>query len=214
MLNSEELQRRERYVRAEDRDRFTLGAVLLRLAAAAHTERAPERILVTRTCAHCTMPHGRPVLPQDPLEASVSHSGDLVVVALSSGGAVGVDIEHITSRLAYRAMLSTVCVPAEAIAVRRLDDFFRYWTRKEAVLKATGVGLREGMRRVVVTEPWKQAGVLSYDGKTAPDIWMSDLTVAPRYAAAVAVFAAGPVDLVVQSQATALLGAAPPRPGE
>jgi 4'-phosphopantetheinyl transferase len=79
---------------------------------------------------------GKPFLASHPdVHFSVSHSGDLAVVAITRAGAVGVDLERIRE------------VPeAEHIARRWLHgadtaNFFEHWTRREAHLKALGLGL-------------------------------------------------------------------------
>jgi len=57
----------------------------------------PAAIVVDRTCHTCGEPHGRPRLPGTRLEASISHSGDIVAVALAEAGPVGVDIEQLSA---------------------------------------------------------------------------------------------------------------------
>jgi 4'-phosphopantetheinyl transferase superfamily len=88
--------------------------------------------------------HGRPYVPDDPeLRLSVSHAGDVVLVALARGSRVGVDVEAVRERGIAR-------LPAHALTERELEAFacdpslelfLSYWTRKEALLKAAGVGL-------------------------------------------------------------------------
>jgi 4'-phosphopantetheinyl transferase len=50
-------------------------------------------------------------------------------------------------------------------ANRRVDGFLRYWTRKEAVLKATGDGLRVPMDELVVSAPEEAAELRSWRGR-------------------------------------------------
>jgi len=82
-----------------------------------------------------------------PLQFNVSHSGDLILIAIAIGRAVGVDVERIRTDLdpdsiaarffsaGERKILASLAGPA------RYQAFFTCWTRKEAYLKARGVGL-------------------------------------------------------------------------
>ncbi|UNO40787.1 4'-phosphopantetheinyl transferase superfamily protein [Streptomyces sp. MST-110588] len=153
LLDAVELWRRANYRRSQDRARFTVGAALLRLASARMLGRAPHLLTFGRECPDCKLPHGRPRLRDGHLHVSVSHSGDLIAVAVSTGAEMGVDVETVDeskpARLARR-----VLDPAELARFQELpeseraQDFFRVWTRKEAVLKATGEGLRLPMNAV------------------------------------------------------------------
>lgn len=83
--------------RAADRGRSLLGAALLRVAVGTHRGVEPHRLTVDRTCGECGGPHGAPrvVGPGGTGPwVSVSHSGLLVVVALSAAGPVGVDVQR------------------------------------------------------------------------------------------------------------------------
>lgn len=88
---------------------------------------------------------GAPFLPDHPnLNISISHCRKAVAVAVSSRGRVGIDVE--CRRKVGEGLVKRVCSPAEQEAIQRSDDpemaFLRYWTRKEAVLKMRGTGIR------------------------------------------------------------------------
>lgn len=101
-------------------------------------------------------PTGKPRLtyrdgrPQ-PLHISISHAGGLAVAAICEHGPIGVDVEHIEMRrpllpIARRFYSPEECAQLEACAAdERTALFHQWWTRKEAVLKATGEGLRGGL---------------------------------------------------------------------
>ncbi len=181
------MKRRSRFTIEGDRDRFTLGVVLLRIAAASSTGVDASAVTVTRTCDRCGGQHGRPRLPGSGLHASVSHSGDLVVVATTAAGPVGVDVERIGG-YPSSGMRRSVCTSAEQAFVQTAEDFFTYWVRKEAILKATGAGLRMEMSNVVVTHPHTAPALLSLEGDPAPPCTMASIT-ADGYTGAVAVLA-------------------------
>ncbi|NYV78992.1 4'-phosphopantetheinyl transferase superfamily protein, partial [Streptomyces sp. UH6] len=91
---------------------------------------------------------GRPYLPGCDLEVSLSHTADVIVVALSSGGRVGVDLEPLDRRTDVGLLSAQACTPGELRALAQLpprprkDALLRLWTLKEAYSKALGQGLR------------------------------------------------------------------------
>lgn len=192
LLDDRERQRLAALRRPDDRARFTLGAVLLRLMVGHHLDQPPAAVLVDRTCAECGRPHGRPRVGGDQLFASVSHSGERVVAALTGSGPVGVDVERVVD-LDIAALLDTVLSVEERGAVRSRRDFFRTWTRKEAVLKATGDGLLHPMNEVVVSAPRHDPPrLVRFDGRPDLRAGLWDLSPARGYAAAVAVLGSVP----------------------
>ena len=203
LLDTSELERRVRYRYEADRDRFTLAAVLLRAAASLASGVEASAVVVDRTCDWCGSPHGRPRLPGTRLHASISHSNYLAVVAISNSGPVGVDIEFMEARYDADLLLS-VCSESEREFVRTPADFFAYWTRKEAVVKATGEGLNRALTDVIVTPPHVAPAVLSIDGLAQPGCRMFDAHV-DGYAGAAAVLTCDPVSFSVVD-AGSLLG--------
>jgi 4'-phosphopantetheinyl transferase len=192
LLNDTELARAQQFQRASDSDRSLLGAALLRIVAARHLGVRPAGVAVDRTCDRCGAQHGRPQLPGSGLHASVSHSGDVVAVALTAAGPVGVDVEAVQT-FDFAAVTETVCVPAERAEVRSALDFYTFWTRKEAVLKATGEGLRRPMTDLHVTPPDSPPVLLALGSDAAPACRMADIPAGDGYQAAVAVLTARPV---------------------
>jgi 4'-phosphopantetheinyl transferase len=185
LLNSVEHGRRERYVRTEDRDRFTLGVAMTRLALGPLLGLPPAMVPLTRACRDCGEPHGPPAVAGGPL-LSVSHSGDRVAMALSAHGPVGVDVEE-CSRQLDNAIERHVLAPAESAAP---DDrgIFAYWTRKEALVKATGDGLRAPMTEITVSPPDEPPRLIAWSGRAdlVGRITMRSLEPGPGYAACLA----------------------------
>jgi 4'-phosphopantetheinyl transferase len=192
MLDSQERSRAQRYRLAADRDRFLLGAVLLRAAGSHHLGIRPADLSVDRTCPRCESQHGRPVLAGSGLHASVSHSGHVVAVAITGAGPVGVDVEA-GRAIDFSAVTDSVCTPAERACVTGLGDFYAYWTRKEAVLKATGEGLRRPMTDLSMMPPSCPPVLLALGSGPAPACRMADISVGDGYHSAVAVLTALPV---------------------
>ncbi len=196
LLDGQELDRAHQYRMAADSDRCLLGAVLLRLAAARRLGVRPADVAVDRTCGRCGEQHGRPQLPGSGLNASVSHSADVVTVALTGAGPVGVDVEAVRV-IDFAAVADKVCTPAELAHLRVAADFYAYWTRKEAVLKATGEGLARPMADLHVAPPRSAPALLRLGGGTPPACQLADISVGDGYHACVAVLTADPVAVAV-----------------
>lgn len=88
---------------------------------------------------------------------NISHSQDLVIVAVSSVAEVGIDVAHRKVRSRLQALAAEILSPAElayfeqsATDAERTNEFYRFWVCKEAYLKCSGVGLN-GIRSVDLT---------------------------------------------------------------
>ncbi len=192
LLDEHEARREARFRRDADRRRFVLAAVTLRAAVGQRAGTDAATVTVDRRCERCGAHHGRPRLPGRRLAASISHSGNVVTVALSAAGPVGVDVERLAPR-DFDLLAPAACGPSERLHVRGTDGFYAYWTRKEAVLKATGQGLRTPMTDLIVAPPGAVPALLAVRGAPPPPCSMADLPVGDGYAGAAAVLAAGPV---------------------
>ena len=199
LLDEQEQARAARFRFAADRARFVLGAVLVRAAAGHALGLPPASIAVDRECDRCGEQHGRPRIGGTDLHVSVSHSGDVVVAALTAEGPVGVDVEAVLGRsdTDYREICPSVCTEDEQRFVTGPEEFVTCWTRKEAVLKAVGVGLRLPMTSVVVTPPEQPPRLIELRGAALPPCRMSDLDAGVGYRGAVAVLTASPVEFAV-----------------
>jgi 4'-phosphopantetheinyl transferase len=202
LLVGPEHERRAGLLRAEDRARFTVATAVLRLVAGARLGLPPLRVPVDRTCADCGRPHGRPWLPGHDLAVSISHSGDRVLVGVTAGAPVGVDVEQISSRVDPGELARHVLGDGEPVPTR--SEFYRYWTRKEAVVKATGDGLRMALPTVVVSPPGAPAELLRYGDRTDLVACLADLDPGDGYAGAVAVLAPGPLRVTYRDAAALL----------
>lgn len=146
-----------------------------------------------------TLPSGKPMLTHRdgrplPLHISVAHGGGHAAAAVCDHGPIGVDIEHVDPRrrilpIARRFYASDEHARLEACGDdERTALFHQWWTRKEAVLKATGVGLRGGLTVRVDAPPdadgWREVHL---DDHPAP-LYVRDLrTPDPGLVAAIAI---------------------------
>jgi 4'-phosphopantetheinyl transferase len=204
LLAKQEVARAAKFRLEADRSRFVLATALLRCAVARRLGGSAAAVQLDRRCRDCGREHGRPRLPGTGLAASLSHSGDLVAVALTEGQAVGVDVEQITG-IDYVSLLGHVCAPEELSHVISPAAFYSYWTRKEAILKATGAGLRMPMSSVVVSPPGGAPLLISGGLSSMPSgSQLADLEVPTGYAGAVAVLTECPVTIALGDPADVL----------
>lgn len=96
--------------------------------------------------------NGKPFLANYPdVHFNMSHCRNAVAVALHDAP-VGIDVE--SRRSVSRAVVERVCCRQELSVIDAAVDpemeFLRLWTQKEALLKCTGVGIRDNMRDILV----------------------------------------------------------------
>jgi len=117
--------------------------------------------------------NGKPFLTSAPhIKFNLSHSHGLGLLAVALDVEVGVDVELIRPLPDYRAIAGRFFPPSEAAALADEPDFFRRWTRIEAILKAQGVGLYgAGME----LEPgWSAAEIDADPGYAAAAAWKTE----------------------------------------
>ena len=174
------------------RAQFTVAAALLRLVAAPLTERTAAGVVVDRSCPSCGRHHGRPRLPGTGLHASISHSGATVAVAVSQAGEVGVDVQQVVDD-SVQELSPLVLAESEARHIAVARDFFTYWARKEALVKATGDGVAVPLGAVVVSPPGTPPRLLAYPRPGGLAAQLRDLSPELGYVGAVAVLGPGPL---------------------
>jgi 4'-phosphopantetheinyl transferase len=189
-----------------DRCRHATGAALSDLLVRAHG--GPDARVVRARDAG-------PAITGAELYVSVAHGGAWVAVAVTDVAPIGVDVEPVDRTLDVDGVAENVLAPAERDVFAEIagDDarrraFLVWWTRKEAVLKATGDGLRLDPREVVLSGPGAPPRVVGFAGR--PELRagsaLADLTPDAAHVGAVAVLAAEPVTLTVLDGAALLAG--------
>lgn len=141
LLSPSETARAARFHFDRDRDRYVRGRGFLRHTLGKTLGQPAAGLVLTEG------PQGKPALTGDDLAFNLSHSRDLAVLALSTRGPIGLDIEFVDRKLDI-AGLGQSCFDADEIAVldslpatARQTRFFAFWTAKEARMKLTGEGL-------------------------------------------------------------------------
>lgn len=229
-LDEDEQARAARFLHPEDRRRFTHGRAWLRLRLSEVLGIEPQAVRFTTvgtrdkpalasrghrdpgafTAEAAMRERHRP----EPLPAfNLSHSDRHGLLAISpSGLAVGIDIEVVrpferATRIAARhfSERESAAIEAAPYGRERETRFFRTWTRKEAYLKLTGLGLPGGLAsvetgtgsdaRVVLTPPEHGLAVAWITSLSGPPP-LSPRAAADAHAPALAALAAPePVEL-------------------
>ncbi|RAJ11149.1 phosphopantetheine--protein transferase-like protein [Chitinophaga skermanii] len=99
--------------------------------------------------------YGRPYLLNSPIDFNISHAGDLVVL-LVSDRKIGVDVEKI-SPIALDDFEQVFTQQEWQIIGKDLNLFYRYWTIKEAVMKADGRGMHIPLQSIHILPKLTQA---------------------------------------------------------
>lgn len=135
----EEAERVARFINDTLGRRYLRAHAALRAVLARYTDAPLEFALAE---------HGKPYLASAPdLRFNLSHSQERALIGVIGGDEIGVDVERFRPMPDCLAIAERFFPPAEAAAfaaipaANRERDFFRRWTRIEAVLKARGVGL-------------------------------------------------------------------------
>lgn len=152
-LSPEERGRASRFHFDRDRRHYLAHRGALRWVLSGYLSARPGQIRLERDR------RGKPCLAGEDeagLQFSVSHSGSLGLYAFRRGLPVGVDVEWITPGFEWEEVATTAFSGRERRALialpdeQKLEGFFAVWTRKEALSKAVGLGLRAGLASLEV----------------------------------------------------------------
>jgi 4'-phosphopantetheinyl transferase len=156
VLSPWERKRMDRFVSAADRHSYGLAHTSRRLILAMYLDCSPEQIDIRPDEL------GKPSVVGTKLEHSLAHADDRGLVAVGWGRSVGVDLERVRRIPDAEALTRSAFTPRERDHLDRAGDkvgeLLRLWTRKEALLKATGEGVRETTRELDVLDDQPRAG--------------------------------------------------------
>jgi 4'-phosphopantetheinyl transferase len=165
MLSDDELARAGRFHFERDRRRYQVGRGILRSLLGGYLGQAPGEIAFSygrygkpslagctqagRSGSNCTSggPSGPALSRSGHLYFNVAHSEGLALFAFSRSSEVGVDLEHIRDVPEWEQLAGNWFLPRDVMRLKglqpelRREEFFRLWTRTEARLKASGLGL-------------------------------------------------------------------------
>jgi len=189
LLNPVEKGQAARFHFDRDRDRYIFSHAALRKRLGAQLAIHPAAVQFSIGST------GKPHLtePAAPIRFNLSHAGDYALIGLTTGPAIGVDLESLDRKVEYDDVVAQFFSVAEQIAWReipplqRSNTFLRGWTRKEAYVKARGDGLSHASTSYTVdlSEIGRQGLIADELDPTAPNRFHLRTVTAPvTYAAA------------------------------
>jgi len=144
-LSIEERQKAASYLFPRDGDRYIAARGLLRILLSRYTGVPRTRLMFSINS------HGKPQLAnageEDRLRFNVSHTKNIALFAVALNREVGVDVEFVRDGVAEQTIAERFFSCYEVRTLRSLPQheqrnaFFRCWTRKEAYIKARGLGI-------------------------------------------------------------------------
>lgn len=142
LLAPDERDRASRFRHARDRNRYVARRGQLRTLLAVEVDQPAFAVRIVQDS------YGRPFLADHPdLHFNLSHSNGRALFAIAHGVHVGCDLEWRNPELACPNVAARLFAPAECAALDALPPeqwfagFYNCWTRKEAFVKAIGLGL-------------------------------------------------------------------------
>jgi 4'-phosphopantetheinyl transferase len=146
LLNEEERKQESKFYFERDRRRYFVTRALVRKVLSRYEPVTPENWIFA------TNAYGRPeianaAIGKSGLSFNISHTHSLIVLGVTRGRALGVDVENVRTRevsidVAYRFFSPTEAAALGTVAPgEQQDRFFEYWTFKESYIKARGMGL-------------------------------------------------------------------------
>lgn len=193
ILSFEEKERAERFHNQRDAYRFIWHHAALRQVLCQYLNLQPQEIVYKYS------PLGKPDLMEahNPHEIrfNISHSGHILLIALTSNRQLGIDVEEVRSIPDMSRMVELYFSPSEIEWYMDLPEpekqlaFFSTWTRKEAFLKAIGEGLQYPPEQIEVSmDPDDVSPALKFLDDSQPDLGCRLLSFEPAegYKAALA----------------------------
>lgn len=195
-LSTSERKRAARFRLKRDQQRFVAAHGVLRALLGQYLGVAPSQP------SYCYTPGSKPGLGAqfaDSLRFNLSHSADYVLIALAANVDVGVDVEAVRAQCDYAEIAQHYFTPAEIAHLNTVTSqqyaaaFLGCWTRKEAYLKACGVGLAVPLDSFAVlpasaAEQWLAKPGQGAETPEARQAWsLYSLQMPPGYIGALAI---------------------------
>ncbi|WP_413702142.1 4'-phosphopantetheinyl transferase family protein [Psychromonas sp. KJ10-10] len=142
LLNSEEQNKVARYRLDKAKHTALITRAFIRLLLSQYTAVKPQQWQFSVSKL------GKPEISNSPLPLrfNLSHNNELIICALTLSKDIGCDIENLGRKINIEAITKRFFSPSEYQLIKaNPSQFFQYWTLKEAFVKATGLGISQGL---------------------------------------------------------------------
>jgi 4'-phosphopantetheinyl transferase len=189
-LSADETKRAARFHFEVDKNRFIVAHGVLRRIIGRYLQCDPAELTFS------VNDYGKPALVNSALEFNLSHSGDFALIAVTQGRKIGVDVERIRQGISSHVIAQQYFSKSEVAELQtlpleqRVNGFFTCWTRKEAYIKAQGLGLALPLESFDVSLTPGQPAILRAtrpEPQEAARWTLRSLDVDSKYAGAVAI---------------------------
>lgn len=208
LLSADELAREQRFRAERAQLEYLVGRALTRTVLSHYADVSPQAWEFSYN------PHGKPFVsvPNEPrLEFNLSHTEGVLVLAVTSGMGIGVDVESRRRRSNARELARRFFATPETATLEPLpsdqvhERFFDFWTLKEAFIKARGTGLAMPLDRFAFRLSSDQPPRIAFFGveEERPDEWQfAQLQLAPNYQIALAVRLSASEKMIIRTWET------------
>lgn len=139
VLSTEEITKASRFRKTDDAKRYVIGKYFLRIILSSILGIDAKKLTFSTTG------NKKPYI--EGCHFNISHSGQFTTIAISPMP-VGIDIEFVNIDFDFSSLLQICFTDSELKQIKNAVDFYTFWTRKEAVLKASGEGLIENLHDI------------------------------------------------------------------
>ena len=191
-LTSQEISIANKFKFEKDKLRYIIARSFLRKILSNILGINPLDIIIS------TNKFGKPALDHKKysnIKFNLSHSGEIIIYAVSLSNEVGIDIEILDSTINHLEIAKNYFSSKETLFLENSNNqfemterFFRVWTRKEALLKAVGTGLLPELKQIDVLQDVIKLDLFSTEslGNQNSIFSVIDLSINTNYRSAIA----------------------------
>lgn len=143
ILSEREQEKAGRIFIQKDKERYAVSKFCLRTILALYLNKLPNEV------EFIFHEHKKPTV--NGVEFNISHTGDYVLIAISPKP-VGIDLEFLNDEFDFKSILDITFSKKEIDFIGGKDinptNFYTMWTRKEALLKASGEGVSDNLHLI------------------------------------------------------------------
>jgi len=143
VLSDREQEKAGRIFIQKDKERYAVSKFCLRTILSLVSNKAPHEV------EFIFHEHKKPTVKD--IEFNISHTGDYVLIAISPKP-IGIDVEYLNKEFDFKSILAITFSKKEIDFIGsdevNVTNFYAMWTRKEALLKASGEGVSDNLHLI------------------------------------------------------------------